>query len=87
MSTTQRTHITKKYISPPPSTGAINFSIPLTSVADPDPYVFGPPGSRYGTISKKYGSGSFYGQAKIVRKTLIPTNLCLFHDFFYLRKL
>jgi hypothetical protein len=39
------------------------------SVADPDPsdpYVFGPPGS---------GSGSFYHQAKIVRKTLIPTVL------------
>ncbi len=39
------------------------------SVADPDPdpsdpYVFGPP-----------GSGSFYNQAKIVRKTLIPTAL------------
>jgi hypothetical protein len=32
------------------------------SVADPDPYVFGPP-----------GSGSFCHQAKIVRKTLIPT--------------
>jgi hypothetical protein len=32
------------------------------SVADPDPYVFGPP-----------GSGSFYNQAKRVRKTLIPT--------------
>ena len=30
-------------------------------VSDPDPYVFGPP-----------GSGSFY-QANIVRKTLIPT--------------
>jgi hypothetical protein len=36
------------------------------SVADPDPYVFGPPGS---------GSGSFYHQAKIVEKTLIPTVL------------
>jgi hypothetical protein len=44
-----------------------------TSVADPnpdpdlsDPYDFGPPGS---------GSGSFYHQAKIVRKTLISTVL------------
>jgi hypothetical protein len=41
-----------------------------TSVVDPDPsdpyYVFGPPGS---------GSGFFYHQAKIVRKTLIPTIL------------
>jgi hypothetical protein len=36
--------------------------------------VFGPPGS--GSISQRYrygsGSGSFYHQAKIVRKTLIP---------------
>jgi hypothetical protein len=32
----------------------------------PDPYVFGPPGSR---------SGSLYHHAKIVRKTLIPTIL------------
>jgi hypothetical protein len=31
-----------------------------------DPYVFGPPGS---------GSRTFYHQAKIVRKTLIPTVL------------
>ncbi len=51
---------------------------PLTSVADPDPsdpYVFGPPGS--GSISQRYGSGSgsFYHQAKIVRKALIPTVL------------
>jgi hypothetical protein len=28
------------------------------SVADPDPPVFGPPGS--GSISQKYGSGSFF---------------------------
>ncbi len=44
---------------------------------DPDPHVFGPPGSgstspRYGS---GYGSGSFYHHAKIVRKTLIPTIL------------
>ncbi len=46
-----------------------------SSVADPDPCVFGPPGS--GSIRQRYGSGfgsgSFYHQAKIVRKTLIPT--------------
>jgi hypothetical protein len=48
----------------------------LTSVADPnpapdtqDPYVFGPPGS--GSISTRYGSGSFYNQAKI--EALVPT--------------
>jgi hypothetical protein len=40
-----------------------------SSVADPDPRVFGPPGS--GSISQRYGSGSgsFYHYAKIVRKT------------------
>ena len=36
-------------------------------------YVFGPSGSRSGYISERYGSGSFYHQAKVVRKTLIPT--------------
>ncbi len=52
---------------------------PSSSVPDPggpeppDPHVFGPPGS--GSISQRYGSGSFYDQAKIVRKTLIPTDL------------
>jgi hypothetical protein len=35
-----------------------------------DPYVFGPPSQKYGS-----GSESFYLQAKIVRKTLIPTVL------------
>jgi hypothetical protein len=47
----------------------------VIGVADPnpsDPYVFGPPGS---------GSGSFYQQAKIVRKSLIPTVLRLLNDF------
>jgi hypothetical protein len=43
----------------------MRFSI-TARVADPDPYVFGPPGSI---------SGSFYNQAKIVRKTLILTVL------------
>jgi hypothetical protein len=37
----------------------------LFNVADPDPYVFGPPDSRS-------GSGSCYHQAKVVRKILIP---------------
>jgi hypothetical protein len=48
-----------------------------TSVADPDlnpdPHVFGPPGS--GSISQSYGSGSFYHLAKIVRKALISNVL------------
>jgi hypothetical protein len=41
------------------------------SVADPDPYVFGLSGSEF--ISQRYGSGSFYHPAKIVKNTLIPT--------------
>ncbi len=54
---------------------------PGSSVADPDPHVFGPPGS--GSTSQRYGSGSgscsgsgsgsFYHQAKIVRKTYFVT--------------
>jgi hypothetical protein len=47
------------------------------SVAETDPYVFGPPGSR--SISTRYGSGARYfyqlSSSKIVRKTLIPTVL------------
>ncbi len=48
----------------------------IISVADPDPdppdpHVFGPP-----------GSGSFYHNAKIVRKTLIPTIWWLFLTFY-----
>ncbi len=39
----------------------------------PDPHVFGPP-----------GSGSFYHNAKLVRKTLIPTILWLFLTFLSL---
>jgi hypothetical protein len=66
----------------------LDLFLPSTSVGDPDPYVFGPPGSgpishKYGSgsISQRYGSGSFYHQAKIVIKTLIPTALCLLFDF------
>ncbi len=45
---------------------------------EPDPedqHVFGPPGSKSGSINQRYGSGSFYHQAKIVRKTFIPAVL------------
>jgi hypothetical protein len=44
------------------------------SVPDPDPHVFGPPGS--GSISQRYGSGSgngsgsFFHQAKKSKKNL-----------------
>ncbi len=63
--------------------------LPFTSVADPDPHVFGPPGSGFGSISQRYrsgsGSGSFYHQAKKVRKTLIPTALRLLFDCLSLK--
>jgi hypothetical protein len=50
------------------------------SVVDPDPYVLWPPGSAFGSVSHKYGSGSgsFHHQAKIVKKPLFLL-LC---DFF-----
>ncbi len=57
-----------------------------SSVADPDPldpHVFGPPGS--GFISQRYGSESFYHQAKIIRKTLIPTAFWLLFYFLSLK--
>jgi hypothetical protein len=48
-------------------------------------YVFGPPGS--GSVSQRYGSrsgsGPFYHQAKLVRKTLIPIVRWLLYDFFF----
>jgi hypothetical protein len=51
-----------------------------SSVADldpnlSDPYVFLASWIRSGSISQRYGPGSFYLQAKIVRKTLILTAL------------
>jgi hypothetical protein len=55
-----------------------------TSVVDPDPYVFGPPGS--GSVDQRYGSGSFYLQAKKKKKC----GFLLFFDIFmtfYLRKM
>jgi hypothetical protein len=61
----------------------------ITSVADTDPdtqdpFVFvGPPES--GSLSTTYGSGSFYHQAKLVRKTLILTVFCHFDNFLSLK--
>ncbi len=52
------------------------------SFPDPDPHVFEPPGSESGSISQRYGSGSFNQQAKIVRDSLIPSVLWLLLDFF-----
>ncbi len=42
-------------------------------------------GSEYGSLCQRYGSGSFYHQAKIVRKTLIPTVLLLLYSFLSLK--
>jgi hypothetical protein len=47
----------------------------------PDPHVFGPPRSGSGSTSQRYGSGSFYHHAKIVRKILIPTIFFLLFIF------
>jgi hypothetical protein len=92
------------YVFGPPGSGSVShrygsgsFSLLFgqltlisTSVADPDPYVFGPSGS----VNHRNGSGSFYNQAKIVfffqakivRKTLIPTVLSFLYDFLSLKK-
>jgi hypothetical protein len=51
----------------------------ISSVPNPVPHVFGPPG--FESISPRYGSGSFSHQAKIVRITLIPK--VLYCDFFW----
>ncbi len=54
----------------------LSIKILVASVAAPDPYFFGGP-TVSGSNSTGYGSGSgsFYHQAKIVRKILIPTVL------------
>jgi len=51
----------------------------------PDPHVLGPLGYGSQSISQRYGSGSFYHHAKIVRKPLIPTALRLLFDFLSLK--
>ncbi len=67
-------------LSPARGSGPGTFNSLLSTVVDPDPYVFGPPGSASGSISHNYGSGSFHHQAKIVRKALIITVLWLLSD-------
>jgi hypothetical protein len=39
-------------------------NIILTSVADPDPYVFGPSGTGSGSVSQMYGSESTFIKQK-----------------------
>ncbi len=41
-------------------------AIKVQYLAEPDPYVFGPPGS--GSVSQMYRSGSFCHEAKIEEK-------------------
>jgi hypothetical protein len=41
--------------------------------------------SGSGSISQRYGSGSFYHHANIVRKTLIPANFVTLFDFLSLK--
>ncbi len=63
----------------------IQFKIATVLVypSNADPCVFRPPGS--GSVSQRYGSGPFNHQAKIVRKTLIPTVSWLFYYFLSLK--
>ncbi len=61
-------------------TGSVPDPNPNPDPDPPDSLVFGPPGSESGSIGQRYGFGSGSGsgssqQAKIVRKTLIPTVL------------
>jgi hypothetical protein len=46
-----------------------------------DPHDFGPPGS--GSVSQSYGS--FYHQAKLVRKTSVPTVSWFLNDLLSLK--
>jgi len=43
-----------------------------------DPYVFGPPGSESGSISQRFGYGSFYHLQKIISRRLLVLILIFF---------
>jgi hypothetical protein len=60
-----------KYLNSEVFEGYISIALG-TSVADPDPYVFRPPGSRSGSVSQSYGSGSgsFQSSSKNSKKNL-----------------
>ncbi len=68
---------------------AIQVSLLLSTVTSTNGlwnlYVFGPPGSGFRSVSQRYGSGSFYHRAKIVRNTMIPTVLRLLYDILSLK--
>ncbi len=60
-----------------------------TSVADPDPHDFGPPGSGSGSISQRYGSGSWYGSSSfwllsLKNEVKVPSKSNLQKTFFCL---
>jgi hypothetical protein len=55
------------------------------SVPNPDPHAFRPPGSRSTSQKDPDPDPYLYHQEKIVRKTLIPTVLCLLLDFLSLK--
>ncbi len=76
------TTLLKKVNQKPYGTQTISVADPDADL-DPDPYVFGPPGSEF--VSQRYESGSFYHQTKIVRKTLIPTVLRISWNFLSLK--
>jgi hypothetical protein len=59
----------------------VNYSVPDPN--PPDPHVFWPPGS--GSASQRYGSGSFYHHAKIVKKNLESYYFVTLFDFLSLK--
>jgi hypothetical protein len=52
---------------------------------DPDPHVFGPPGSGSGSTSQRYGSGSFHQHAKNSKKNLDSYYFVTLFDFLSLK--
>ncbi len=62
----------------------ILLSIAVSSIVDPDPYVFEPPGSASGSVSHKIGSGSGSGSKSFHHQPNIEEKpwLKLFCDFF-----
>jgi hypothetical protein len=52
------THTVRTVLTISEQSAGIIFNLTFISVANPDPYVFGPLG--YGSVSQRYGSKSFY---------------------------
>jgi hypothetical protein len=70
---------TDSYIGTVPYAEVIKIEVDI-SVADPDPYVFRPPGSGSGSVIQRYGS--FYRQAEIDSYCFVTSFLT-----FYLLKI